>query len=296
MKMTSKVIGVELTELCNLSCVHCYLDRTKPSLLDANIAAKIADLALDAGFYEVYITGGEPLLNKIFLDVYKVFRLKGFITSIYSNGTYISDRVKHTFSELMPHRIEITVYGMSNDTYEKITGKREFHNVISNIRALNKMGCPILLKYNLMKDTKDDFERFVYFCSEENIKYIVNAQIIPKLNGDTSPLLQRLNRDEIAAIGEKYKLDFFPDDSKNQLLCDLGDKLYFNSQLQIRGCPVLTKLEFSLIDARENSLEHIKKIFKSYKDGKKHNYCPAWVDLEGRGNVSRFLHGCDHEG
>ncbi len=258
------------------------------------ITQKIAELASHEGFHEVYITGGEPLLSKIFLDVYKVFRLKGFITSVYTNGTYLPKSISDEFSKLMPHRVEITLYGMSNKTYKEVTGKKIFDNVISNILSLKTIGCSVFLKYNLMKSTKDDFDDFVRFCNTNDIKYTVNSQIIPKLNGDTFPLLQRLERTEIKEIGEKYQIDFFPKLNTNKLdshNCDIGESLYFDSQLKVRGCPVLTSFDFDMID--DNSLDYIQKFFKKYKENKEGNYCPAWLNLEKESDIKKFVDGVE---
>lgn len=67
---------VEITDQCNLNCVHCYIDarkkRQKPASKDAFL--KVLEYLAEKGFRNVWVSGGEPLLHT---------ELDGILASLY---------------------------------------------------------------------------------------------------------------------------------------------------------------------------------------------------------------------
>ena len=66
------------------------------------------------------LTGGEPFLWPDFWELYMYLSKKGFLISINSNGSLIDEGVIEQLKERPPIRINITLYGASNATYEKL--------------------------------------------------------------------------------------------------------------------------------------------------------------------------------
>ena len=119
--------SIELTQRCNNQCIHCY---NNLSIGDQNARGeeltlgeyrRILDEIAAAGCLWLLLTGGEIFIRKDFLDIYTYARQKGFLITLFTNGTLIDHEVADQLAQLPPFSIEITIYGHSKQTYESIT-------------------------------------------------------------------------------------------------------------------------------------------------------------------------------
>ena len=59
------VVNLEITEICNVKCRHCYNfwrdESMGQSSLDVKKFDKIIDRIIEAGVFDVVLTGGEPM-------------------------------------------------------------------------------------------------------------------------------------------------------------------------------------------------------------------------------------------
>jgi MoaA/NifB/PqqE/SkfB family radical SAM enzyme len=288
----SNVLGLELTEKCNFACVHCYLERKIQPKFDLKLARMISDVAYDSGFPFVYLTGGEPTLHPEFEEIYRAFREKGYVVTVYTNAAILRESTFELFGTMAPTSIEVTLYGMSEETYGKMAqNKRGFRPALDNVVRLRQMGLGVALKYSLTTLTVDDFPAFLEFARETGCTADVNAQIIPMLNGDKSPLAYRLSPLQILEIGAKYGFDFTPKGDGFDA-CDAGRYLFIDSQARIRGCPVLhTDFDFTVDGDVAGAIKRIKELFVRFQEQRTRPLCPAWLELEGESQVVNFIDG-----
>lgn len=112
----------ELSPVCNFDCRMCYVRKSPEEvkchnrkMLNLERWKKIADQAENAGMLYLLLTGGEPFLWPDFWELYMYLSKKGFLISINSNGSLIDEGVIEQLKERPPIRINITLYGASND-------------------------------------------------------------------------------------------------------------------------------------------------------------------------------------
>jgi len=118
-----RALDIELTERCDNACQHCYIN------LPANDAAREAELrteewkrilaeAASLGVLSVRFTGGEPLLRADFAELYETARRLGLRVTLFTNARRITPELVALFQRIPPlQKIEITVYGMTAETY-----------------------------------------------------------------------------------------------------------------------------------------------------------------------------------
>ena len=106
---------LELTLRCNMKCKMCMFrhSSSENAALEARelTAAQWVDMARqlwDAGALNLLITGGEPMLRKDFLDIYTGIYRMGFLTTLYTNATLLTEEILETLRKYPPHRIGIT--------------------------------------------------------------------------------------------------------------------------------------------------------------------------------------------
>src|SRR5262245_42558045 len=92
-------VTVEVTRRCPLTCVHCYnnrpmtdaMARGREMSLDEHCRL-LDELADNGGLFLLY-TGGEIFARRDFLDIYTYAKKKGFLITLFTNGTMITPRI-----------------------------------------------------------------------------------------------------------------------------------------------------------------------------------------------------------
>lgn len=155
----SPLYGVlELLPLCTLDCDMCYV-RLSRAEMESHGALRTTDewLALaeemkDSGTLFLLLTGGEPLLFPDFKKLYLGLQEMGMILTINTNGTLIDEEWAKFFHEHKPRRINITLYGSNNDTYDRLCHLSDgFDRTLQGIRFLKKYGIDVKINGSLVK-------------------------------------------------------------------------------------------------------------------------------------------------
>jgi MoaA/NifB/PqqE/SkfB family radical SAM enzyme len=116
----------EVTCRCNLHCVMCYTDcfnepeRIRQELSTAELLRIMEELA-QAGCLELCLTGGEPLARPDFFQIYERAIKLGFLVTLFTNGTLITESIADRLATLPPHRADISLHGMTETTFEQVT-------------------------------------------------------------------------------------------------------------------------------------------------------------------------------
>ena len=193
-----------LTHRCNLRCVHCYvLPNAKPpdSELSTGDWLALAREAADAGCFSILLTGGEPLLRNDFAEIYLGIRKLGIHVMLFTNATRVDERAVATLCSAPPRLIEVTVYGASPATYERVTGRAEGHaEAMRGIALLRAAGLPVRLKTVLMQPNRHEFEalRALAAAGEPAMRY--DAVIQPRFRGDTEVARLRVPPADVAEL------------------------------------------------------------------------------------------------
>ena len=136
----------ELTARCNFNCRMCYVhltpeeQRRRGAELTADEWLAIAEQARSQGMLFLLLTGGEPLIRADFRYLLTELKKMGLMVSINSNASLIDDDWLDFFRHEPPSRMNITLYGGCNETYERLCGRPMYDRVVHNIRALKALG------------------------------------------------------------------------------------------------------------------------------------------------------------
>lgn len=197
----------ELTFRCNLHCAHCYCN------LPANDQGAIAkelkteevfyifDRIAEAGCLWLLITGGEPLLREDFLEIYSYAKKKGFIVTLFTNGTLITPEIADYLVQWPPHKVEITLYGITDETYEGITGiPGSFKRCKRGINLLLERKIPLGLKTMVMTLNHDELWQIKEYTEELGLKFRFDPVLNPRLDGSRTPCQFRLSPEEVVEL------------------------------------------------------------------------------------------------
>jgi radical SAM protein with 4Fe4S-binding SPASM domain len=156
---------VETTFRCNLNCVHCYVNEPAGATevaereLSLERLKALVDEVVAEGCLFVLFTGGEILVRSDFPEIYLYARSRGLLITVFTNGTLITDRIADLFAEHTPESIEITLYGMTKQTYERVTRvPGSYEKCLAGIRRLVDRKLPVTLKTMALTWNRDEVE------------------------------------------------------------------------------------------------------------------------------------------
>ncbi len=196
--------SIELTERCNLGCVHCYLGEQKAlhnnshRELNTEQWCKILDQLTALGCLRLLITGGDPLIRRDFAKIYRHAKQCGLFVTVFTNGTLINDEVIELFRELPPYAVEITLYGATAETYEAITGSPgSFARCLNGIERLKTLGIELGLKTIVMQSNKHELHKIEAMAQQlGNRQFRFDIEIQDSYGVGNNPLSLRLEPDE----------------------------------------------------------------------------------------------------
>lgn len=197
---------IELTYGCNLHCVHCYTDcYNRPDLIKREMTygevIRILDELHDVGVLWVCFTGGDIFMRKDFLNIYDYARKKGFLITLFTNGTLFTEAIADYLEEHPPFSIDISCHGATEETFDRITQvKGSFQRFLRGIRLLVERGLPIKIKTKAMTVNRRELDQIKAFVEGLGTQFRLSTAIYPRLNGDLVPTTYRLSPDEIVAL------------------------------------------------------------------------------------------------
>ena len=138
----------ELTPLCNFDCKMCYVHLSgsqmgEHALLTTDQWKKLIHEAYENGMYKATLTGGECLTYPGFGEIYLYLHKLGCEVYVLTNGLLLDEKWVDFFKAHPPARIQITLYGHDDDSYERVTGRRAFDTVSRNIQLILEADLPL---------------------------------------------------------------------------------------------------------------------------------------------------------
>jgi radical SAM protein with 4Fe4S-binding SPASM domain len=201
-------VTVELTRRCPLTCSHCYnnLPMADPGARRTELTTdehrRILDELAQAGCLWLLFTGGEILARHDFLDIYRHAKRKGFIVTLFTNATLVTEHTADALVEWRPFAIDITLYGRTRETYERLTRiPGSYDRCLRGIRLLKERGLPVSLKTVAVSVNRHEVWEMKRFAEEElGVPFKFDAMMTPRIDCSQSPIAVRLTPEEIVEL------------------------------------------------------------------------------------------------
>ena len=146
---------IEITNKCNLKCVHCYneSDAHCDTVMSVENFKIVIDGLLNLGIRRVQYIGGEPFIDKSALRKMLEYIVGKFeFIEIFTNGTLIDSEWVDFLSENDIH-IALSVYSYDATVHDKVTGsKGSWAKTNATIEKLKLHGVEYRVCNILMKD------------------------------------------------------------------------------------------------------------------------------------------------
>ena len=201
-------VSIEVTHRCPLECLHCYNNlpmgdtQARNSELSFEEHCRLLDELKEAGCLWILYTGGEIFARKDFPDIYKEAKKRGFLITLFTNGTMITPAVADMLAEWRPFAIEITMYGATKETYEALTQiPGSYERCMRGIRLLLERRLPLKLKTVPTTVNRHEVYEMKRMADEDfGVEFKFDPLVNPRIDCSASPLGVRLNPEEVVAL------------------------------------------------------------------------------------------------
>lgn len=271
--------SIELLPLCNMNCDMCYV-RLSREEMEAKGRLRTADEWLeigrqmkDVGVLFLLLTGGEPFLYPDFRRLYLELRKMGMIITINTNGTLIDEDLAEFFGKYKPRRVNITLYGTDEETYDKLCHyPGGYEKTLRGIRLLREQGVDVKVGGSLARANQDDLDKLLDIGEELDIPVRVDTYMMPATRERDLPynMQSRLNPEEAArarihALKREMGPELFPqyvrqsveradhsepaEAKQGHMSCMAGQCSFtINWQGEMRPCVILTEPAISVFE------------------------------------------------
>lgn len=201
----------ELTPRCNLDCKMCYVHNVNSNShrvqeLPTEKWKQIFDQAYDCGMMFATLTGGECLIRQDFKELYLHLWNKRVYLTVFTNGLLLDEDYVSFFKTYKPRKIQISLYGSSEEGYLCVTGHRGFERAVSAIRNLQDAGIHVRVAVTPSSYLKDDYISILRFCQENGFRYKPGEFNLIENRDDANKNDHYLSADEIIALSREKAL------------------------------------------------------------------------------------------
>ena len=172
-----RFLWLELTNRCNLECVHCYADfgpqPERKDILKTDDYKRVIAEAASLGCRSIQFIGGEPTLNKALPDLIDDARSSNFdFVEVYTNGTNLPDFLLRCFKD-NDVKVAVSLYADNPEVHDAITTRNGSHQrTVRNMRRMIDAGLDVRVGVISMDANKQHVDDAVSFARKLGIENV----------------------------------------------------------------------------------------------------------------------------
>lgn len=258
-------VTIELLNMCNFRCIHCYLPEHNCKGLEFDTVMDIFRQLRELGTFRINLTGGEIFLRKDIMEIIRIAREMGFSVTLLSNASLITDDIAKELAELHIAGFSTTVFSLDEHLNDTITATTNSLSAVMNgANLLKQYGVPVQIKTPLMKMNKFEYRQLIPFCKEHGFQYSSSPVILSKTDGDKSPTSLRMDNSDLLTVlveaGEDYSREEY---DESELPCpSIRNTLSIDCFGNVFPC---NSFYYKVGNIYENNLAYIWNESEAYK-------------------------------
>lgn len=295
----SQVI-IDVTEVCNLECIHCPHPEFKKSkyyatrYLDPALNAKIVDEVRERGAsltqYIRYSSEGEPLVHPRGYEMIEyAARNSGVYVTLTTNGTIMNEKRTRRLLDSGVHMIDISIDAATPETYARVRVKGDLEvtraNVLNLLTWIRQSGSPTKVVVSFIEQPQNSHEvaTFQTFWKDQGADFVV----IRRLHSAAGAVVRVADIMRAEQLKERRRPCVYP-----------WERIVLTPRGYLAFCPADWTHGSSILDYRETTVaetwqsEFYRKLRTAHicNDYSGHGFCeqcPDWKQTrwpnEGRG-------------
>ena len=161
-----RYLELQITDMCNLRCKHCYIDNSEQNELSLGVIRDILDEFESMHGLRLLITGGEPMSHRDFGPINALLPGYGFRKILFTNGLLLDKEVLRT---LNVDEIQFSVDGMEHG-HNALRGNGTYKKVMKSIEAAKALGITVSVASMVHGENVGDFDAMEALFRDMGIK------------------------------------------------------------------------------------------------------------------------------
>jgi len=162
---------IEITNKCNLSCMHCINDSgaALPDELTTEEIFSTIDELSSLGVHTLIISGGEPLLHPDLFEIVEHARKAPMTVIIFTNGVLITEEYTRRFKESGVTGFSVSIDSMNENTHDTFRGQRgSLRKTLKAVELLKKAGFHVRVSTSVIQMNKNDIVDILRYLKEQS--------------------------------------------------------------------------------------------------------------------------------
>jgi len=249
------LLGIALTQHCNLRCPHCIRDDvTTPLWVEPSLVRRlVADARALFGDVRVSLTGGEPTIHPQWDEIVDGFAADMVSYRFVSNGWHMR-RLMPSLDRYAPAHVRLSLSGGDDLVHDADRGQGSFRRVLLAVALLTSRGIPTSL--SLVVDRRSRHQLRQTADLAESLGCVGLSIILPQpvpgsvqRDSDLPPSEWRAVRDEVHAIAAEpgrrtpVRLDYGVPSETEERTCDTfaRERIYVDAHGRLSLCCQLSE-------------------------------------------------------
>lgn len=167
---TLRLVAWEMTQACNLACVHCRAGACNQALPDEMTlleGKKLIDGIRNVGTPILIMTGGEPLLRNDFFDLAQYGVSKGLRVVLATNGVLVDMATAKKIAQVGIKRVSISIDGPTSedhDAFRQVAGA--FNASLKGIQNLQRASVQVQINTTLTKRNREKLPQIMKMAED----------------------------------------------------------------------------------------------------------------------------------
>ncbi|WP_225434189.1 radical SAM/SPASM domain-containing protein [Peribacillus tepidiphilus] len=178
-----RLIFWELTEGCNLKCIHCRATaqpERSPDELTTEKAFQVIDQIADFAKPILILTGGEPLYRPDFFEIAHYANDRGITLAMASNGTLITEEIARKIKDSGIKRVAISFDGPDSSIHDQFRGlEGSFEQALSGARHVKNQGLELQFNTTITTHNVDHIEKMIELSKRMNVDALHLFMLVP---------------------------------------------------------------------------------------------------------------------
>lgn len=192
-----RYLMVEITDRCNLRCLHCYLGEAGETELPPWKLERTVEDFERMGGLRFMVTGGEPLLHRRFDEINDLLHDRSFRSILITNGTVLE---KERLDGLNFHEIQFSIDGLE-EGHDLLRGRGTFRKAWENMVKSLEAGFDVSVATVIHRANLGELPRMADYLQSLGVKawslefpvpagrLLENRRLMPSLQ-EALPLLE----------------------------------------------------------------------------------------------------------
>ena len=197
-----EVAWIEITEKCNLKCVHCYegnVHESNGSSLSIDQWKDVIKQLANLNIKRLIIIGGEPGCYPYLNDIINYAACFPIDITLFTNATCFTEKLLDCVVK-NKIQVKVSVYGHCGKIHDSVTGvPGSFDKMTTAIEKLISHGISVSSALIILKENQDYLNEIIDFIKSTGMKYS-RYDVIRQVYGGTQNTHTPTNKDIISKL------------------------------------------------------------------------------------------------